>query len=113
FLKYKYRFINYLLSKNVNGMVKNIKNTLKGKKELPALSFTLLNIENWDIPNNCDLLNKYLINNEYKYLKKPLYDFLYLNMEHRNNVQVYRLNNAPLQFIFKGKKAIANLQFTA
>lgn len=111
-LKIKYKLINYLISKNINTLVNNIKSNLKGKKTDSALSYSLLKIANLDGIQEADVLKINLDNKQYDYLKKPLYDFLYLNTEHINNVQAYKLNKAQKQYFFKGKKALTNLQFT-
>ena len=111
-LKNKYKLINYLISKNVNGMVKNLKTTLKRKKEEPALPYALSTIENRDSVqiNNLEHIN--VEDTTYKHLKKPFHDFLYLNTEHSTNVQAYKLNDKPQHYLFKGKETIASLQFT-
>ncbi len=112
-LKNKYKVINYLLSKNVNGMVKAFKNTLKGKKEVAALPYALLPIETKDGINEKYLQQINIKDDAYKHLKKPLYDFLYLNTEHHNNVHVYKEKNTAQHYVFKGKEAMATLKFSA
>ncbi|CAH8286182.1 acetyltransferase (GNAT) family protein [Mariniflexile fucanivorans] len=111
-LKNKYKLINYLLSKNVNTLVRNLKNTLKSNKQMFAASFTLLKIENSKTIKEDDLQQINYNDKEYNFLKKPLNDFLYLNIEYVNDVSVYKFNNEPQQYVFKGKKSAATLKFT-
>ena len=112
FLNYKYQLINYLLSKNVNGMVKQLKTTIKVKKETQALPYTFLFVADLQHIKEADLVKIAIEHNNDHPLKKPLHDFLYWNTEHGTDVHVYRLNNMPQHYLFKGKKASALLQFT-
>lgn len=98
-LKHKYQLINYLLRKNINTTYRNFKNFVLRKKKLEVLDYRIL-------PNESIANDSYLINfndDRYNYLKKPIYDFLYSNNEHINNVQVFALNKEK-NYIIKGTK---------
>ncbi|MFD0988643.1 GNAT family N-acetyltransferase [Mariniflexile jejuense] len=111
-LKNKYKLINYLLAKRVNLAVKKIKNTIKGSNKEFQIPYVLLQIENTDFNqiNNATKIDLNLESNNF--LKKVIHDFLYLNTEHINNITVHKLQNAPKQYIFKGKETMSKIQFT-
>lgn len=39
----------------------------------------------------------------YAFLRKPVYDFLYLNFESKNNITIFKVMNKPNTFLIKGK----------
>ncbi|CAH8286187.1 acetyltransferase (GNAT) family protein [Mariniflexile fucanivorans] len=49
--------------------------------------------------------------NLYSFLNKPIYDFLYSNIEHIDNICVYKLENKPQEYLIKGKNAVSILKF--
>lgn len=50
-----------------------------------------------------------LKNPQFGFLKRAVYNFLYLNKESLNNVQVFKLDNEPESFIIKGKNKIEKI----
>ena len=52
-------------------------------------------------------------NNEaFKYIKKPVYDFLYINTENINDISVYKVNKEVYTYIIKGKKNKIKIEIT-
>jgi len=41
---------------------------------------------------------------EFSFLRNVIYDYLYLNFDHKNNVSIYKSNNHHNEFILSGKK---------
>jgi hypothetical protein len=111
-LKYKYKSINYLISKNVNTKIRNIINTIKGKKKLVLLDYKIINVEDKFIFNK-DKASKIDYNNEhYKHLSKPIYDFLYINTENINTVEVFKMNDANDTYLIKGLNNQVKIEIT-
>ncbi|WP_303317699.1 GNAT family N-acetyltransferase [Flavivirga abyssicola] len=58
-------------------------------------------------PTKNDIRNIALIdiekNNDYAFLRKALYDFLFISKESTNNVSVYKFNNSQNTFLIKSK----------
>ncbi len=58
-------------------------------------------------PTKNDTMNMIFIdieeNNDYAFLRKILYDFLFISKESTNNVSVYKLNNSQNKFLIKSK----------
>lgn len=111
-LKTKYKLINYLLEKQVNTAFKKVKNTFKSNKQETDETFAFLNINSTDFNKIANPIKIDLNNKEYSFLKKALYDFLYLNIEHVNNITAYKLHDAPKHYVFKGKETISKVQFS-
>ena len=49
--------------------------------------------------------------NEFEFLRKPVYDFQYSNLEHTNNLIIYELRNSEKSFIIEGKSKLQRLSF--
>jgi hypothetical protein len=104
FLKYKYKLINYLLAKNINKTYRSFKNYITGQKKQGLVDYKILKNNNFsDLDENESM--KINFNNEaFKYIKKPVYDFLYINTENINDISVYKVNKEVCTYIIKGKK---------
>lgn len=112
FLKYKYRFINYLISKNVNTKIRSFRKYLKRQEMEETSLYIISKLENFNTLQAHNLSEIKINDDIYRHLKKPLYDFLYLNTEHLDNVQIYKLIDNSQQYVFKGNKTIAMLRYT-
>tara|TARA_R110002050_G_scaffold296426_1_gene456397 strand:- start:44332 stop:45495 length:1164 start_codon:yes stop_codon:yes gene_type:complete len=110
-LKNKYKLTNYLISKNVNVLYKNVKdfftnNTNKLEKPL------IFNIDTIKELNNADTTNLIQIDyndKAYTYLKKSLYDFLYSKTEKLDDITLYKVMNQTNTYLIKGKSNILKI----
>jgi len=89
-LKYKYKLINYLLTKNVNTTYKNLKNRIKGQKKETGLSYEILDNTDLNIIEEHRLSKISVNDTAYAHLKKPFCDFLYIHTENTNDVKIYQ-----------------------
>ena len=107
---------NYLKSKNIHHHYKKIRNVLRSNKN---------NVEEY---NSKDFL-KYQINevknvNEYKnlspidyhkdeftFLRKIVYDFLYSKTEHISNTTIFKISGEEKTYLIKGEKHIQKVSF--
>lgn len=84
------KFKNFLKSKNIDVLIKNIKKTFKRNK---GTSKHLVNFKIEDVtPLDTKSLN--VINNEnniYNIIKKPIYDFIYKQKTHLSSVSVFEI----------------------
>ncbi|WP_298537832.1 GNAT family N-acetyltransferase [uncultured Algibacter sp.] len=99
FLRYKYYLINFILSKNLNNLLKANKKKKKKSFQMPYL-FT--KIDDSLFLNKDDLMAIDLKKDFRPFLKRPLYDFLYLNNEYIKDVLVYEVINETSVYIIKG-----------
>ena len=64
----------------------------------------------FEIKDNIELSENLLVSiidintDEYSFLRKPTYDFLYLNFESSNNISVYKIKGEENTFLIKGAK---------
>lgn len=99
FTKIKFKTINYLIKKNINRTYRNLKNYTLRKKKLKVLAYHILNNDSVET----DLCPINMNDDKYKFIKKPVYEFLYSNNVHINNVQVFALDKENI-YIIKGAK---------
>jgi len=67
-------------------------------------------IENIAIMPCYDSITKININcDEYAFLRKPTYDFQYLNFEASDTIHVFKMNNDSNSYIIKGEKQQQNI----
>ncbi|WP_406683899.1 GNAT family N-acetyltransferase [Seonamhaeicola sp. MEBiC1930] len=98
-LKYRFKIIDFLVSKNVNNYLYNLKDKLINNKSndkiKPEFEIEIINEISTALETKLDLDN-------YTFLKKPIYDFLYKYKEELSNLSVYK---TPQQnsYIVKGK----------
>ena len=110
-LEYKFKFKNYLISKNIDIIYNKIKNNLKGenKQKKETLEYYTEIVQD---KINYKLKNVILDKNEdLSFLNEPLYNFLYTYKEHINNISVYAIVNNQKTFIFKGKASTVKITF--
>lgn len=108
FLKIKYKAINYLLDKQVNLWLKRIKTLVYGTKTEVLLDVSLQKVKETPKPEMMDLINIHLP--EYSFLKKGIYDFLYLNTEAISQLKVYKIKDVITDYLLVGTKATAVLK---
>jgi hypothetical protein len=103
-LKYKYKLFNYLIDKNINGLVRNLTNFVKKRKPYKPLSYELITVnDDYDL-KNMNLLDVIDFNTKkFEFLNKPIYDYLYKNCENIKNITVYKFNNEQNTFLISGK----------
>ncbi|MDD7885842.1 GNAT family N-acetyltransferase [Flavivirga sp. 57AJ16] len=104
--KSKYKLINYLISKKVNVYYNNVKHFIKGNPNkinympLEFKSQTIAHIID-SSPNGYEQLN--IDDNNFFFLRKPLFDFLYTFQEHISMVTIYKTLEDKKSFLFIGK----------
>lgn len=97
FKKIKFKLINFLIKKNINRTYRNLKNYVLKKKKLNVLSYHVLNNDSVEK----DLYQININDDKYNFIKKIVYEFLYSNNVHINNVQVFALDKEKI-YIIKG-----------
>lgn len=99
----KTRLINYLLYNGYNIYYHRFKDLILGNKKSDLLEFrkekTTISLENLNEFKLIDHKN----DNSYNFLKRALYDFLYTNLEHINDLEVYEIEKNKIYY-FKGIK---------
>ncbi|XCF05115.1 GNAT family N-acetyltransferase [Tamlana crocina] len=112
YLKHKYRFINYLIEKEVMDTVRNLLSSFKPKKNNKA-DLDQYKFEDYNTPTpiNEELKPIKISNTEYAFLQKPLNEFLYASTEHISKVKIFNVINAEKTFVFQGIKKSAKLIF--
>lgn len=102
-IKLNTQLINYLLEKKINILYRRVKDVLLRKKGVYFTEFTFEKVK----PSIEELQQSKQINpfvdDSYAFLRRALYDFLYINLEHLSNIEVYELKNNKA-FYFKGNK---------
>lgn len=85
--------------KSKTNFIKNLKSKVEKKK--PVITFE--NIAKMPLIDDITAIN---INNEsYKFLRKTVYDFQYLNFEKTANIKVFKINNHINSYIIQGAKS--------
>src|SRR5690606_10485772 len=94
---------NYLLEKKVNIMYRRFKDVFSRKKGFDPTEFTFEkgdpSLEELQQSKRIDPL----IDDSYAFLRRSVYDFLYINLENVSYIEVYELKSNKV-FYFKGKK---------
>lgn len=110
YLKTKYRFINYLIEKEVMDTVRNLLSTFKPQKNNKA-ELDQYKFEDCNTPINKDLKPIKISNVQYSFLQKPLNEFLYASAEHISQVKIFEMVNTENTFVFQSSKKNAKLIF--
>ena len=101
-----YMISDHVKQKNIyKGFIKaKLKFTLKPKRKLKVKE-SVIAFENIAKMPSIDDITEININNEsYKFLRKTVYDFQYLNFENSTTILVYKINNKSDLYIIKGEK---------
>ena len=96
----------FLKRKNVPKMYSRIINTII-KKQRPVPENRQINIETKEllkIPEPTSLRKLNINNPQYSFLRKPVYDFQYLNSESYKHIGIYMVNNTNDTYMVIGKK---------
>ncbi|NJX15171.1 GNAT family N-acetyltransferase [Tamlana crocina] len=110
YLKNKYRFINYLIEKEVMDTVRNLLSTFKPQKKQKA-KLAAYKFEDCNTPINEELTPIKISDTEYAFLQKPLNEFLYASTQHISKVKIFYVVNTEKTFVFQGPKKSAKLIF--
>ncbi|AXP82442.1 hypothetical protein CJ739_3380 [Mariniflexile rhizosphaerae] len=107
FLKLKYRLINFLIAKKLNDSYYNLKGyfkkeTPKNTSNIPEYKTEHIDGAAIETQDKQDITQE--LNTNFRFLKKPIYDFLYTNNEHIKNISVYKLNKPDKTYIATGSK---------
>ncbi|MFD0988640.1 GNAT family N-acetyltransferase [Mariniflexile jejuense] len=98
----------YLNSKNIisdkANLSKDVSNSNNNLEESPYYSFNQTPINANDITSDFIKIN--IENPEYKFLRQPVFEYLYLNFENKNTITIYKINNKPNTFCISGKKCM-------
>lgn len=62
--------------------------------------------EQKNLETNSDFIEINIETDNYNFLRKTVYDYLYLNFENKNAITIYKLNNMPNSYCICGKKSI-------
>ena len=91
------------ITKSILKLRKSIKNNIQSIPKKKASVFKLEAIENMPL---IETITKININSEpYAFIRKPVYDFQYLNFDISDNVSVFKINNIENSYIIKGVKS--------
>lgn len=108
----KTRFINFLLSKNVNEVYHQIINFFLGKKKSQSHRYTILK-DAFDREELSNFIEIDPISNEsHTHLRKPFYDFAYGALESTSNIKVYKSRNKSI-YCFVGSNQIQRILFNS
>ena len=110
FVKQKIRLTNYLIQNKINDKIYNLIDIVKRKKSIETPKDTYEFIE--PQPTNALLNTIDITDNNYAFLKKPIFDFLYKSSEHINDISVSEFEDEHKTYIIKGKKTLTKLRFT-
>ena len=81
----------------------NFTQNIKGKSEKKDSVIKLETISKMPLKDAITVIN---INNEYyKFLRKTVYDFQYINFENTANIKVFKINSATNSYIIQGTKS--------
>lgn len=107
----KYKTINYLISKKINDKIYGVFDTIKKKNNsIPILEYNFIPVTS--LPSGIlKMKNLDLNTNENKFLKKPVYDYLYKYQEHLNDISIYKMTEKSSSYIIQGKNSILELEF--
>lgn len=98
----------YLISKNVHVWFRKIKNGLTSTKKTLYRKYEINPVEL--IPNEINLTKIEFENEEYSFLRKIIYDFLYSEVDHISKIKVYEVDKNNIYFI-QGSKNIIKVVF--
>lgn len=101
YLTLKYKLIDYLISKNINNKFYTFINKLRKPKtnNTRQYKFEIEVIEKLSF-NNITEVN--INTNNYAFLRRPIYDFVYKYKEHVSSLKIYNISNTN-SFIVLGK----------
>lgn len=85
----------------IDNAEKNLDNSNNNQIFDVISEFEIIKTDNINI--NSELTKINIEENEYSFLRKFVFDILYLNFENKNKVVVYKVNNELNSFILKGK----------
>ena len=101
----KIRAKNFLKTKNFDEKVKKIKNMLRKNSVFNEIAYKL---EPCQISNNTHLNQIDLDTPSYQKLKKPVFDFLFSNKEHINNISIYEITKGK-EYLLKTEQCTQKL----
>lgn len=106
----KTKVINYLISKKLNIYYRKFKSAILPRKKLELPKFKIENVNNkLELLSNCTSIDA-LNDNEYMFLRWPLNDFAYTQLEHVSQIRVYELVSKKIYF-FQSAKQISRVTF--
>lgn len=109
--KYQFKIINYLISKKINDRIYGLYEAFK-KNDNTVLNLEYKLIPLSSLPN--ESLYGYHINidsDNYRFLRKPVYDYLYKYQEHIDNINLLQISKNVNSYIIQGKNSISKLIF--
>jgi len=112
-LKIYFQLKQVLRNKNVNEKLHKLTFWLKNKDKI---NYEELDYVFNEIDGNISMDNLTSIgtdSDEYRFLEKMTYDFLYLNMEQLKDLKIYRLPDGENRYILEGKRKKMVLQINA
>lgn len=104
-----YKIKDFLLKKKVYIFLDHIKNFVNKNSQSENIQFkkeVLIKIPLKDNLTELDINLK-----EYAFLRKPTFDFQYLNFEYTDNIRLFKINNEKNSYIIQGKSSIEKIIF--
>lgn len=97
----------YLSKKNIikdkaNANFDSSNNNANNHLENTQIKFQETEVNNFDTTK--DFIKIDIEQNDYKFLRKTIYEYLYLNFENKNSITIYKLNNQSNSYYIAGKK---------
>lgn len=89
----------YLRDKNINEKVHKLTFALNKKSKKTQINIEELNIE--EHPYEQEMLREVKLDQQLAFLNKPVFDFLFLNSMHFNDLKIYKLHSKN-QYLIKG-----------
>ncbi|MCF8273412.1 MAG: GNAT family N-acetyltransferase [Flavobacteriaceae bacterium] len=77
----------------------------------PLLDYTIEEIQTLELMDISQLKSINIHDDLHRYLRKPVYDFIYNNKENINHVSVFQCQNEAKRFLIKGERIIHKIEF--
>lgn len=109
-----YKISDYVKQKNIyKTLIKVKSNFTQNLKAKPEKKKSIIKLETIPKMPLIDTITAININTaSYKFLRKTLYDFQYLNFENSTNIKIFKINNEVDSYIIKGAKSQTKVLIT-
>ena len=105
-------FKKFLLQHKILPFNLSFRSRQKSNQNVESNSEPFFKIENLtELPFKDGLSLVSLEDRKFEFLRNPVYNFQYSNVEHTNNINIYRVNNDRMTYIIAGKSQLQKLVF--